>query len=80
MMKRVPMPRRIDTLTPAKAVVFSGMLVQIGIPDTRKQKSLIEAVLEMAEREAKEIAQLRAQALNPSGNVDTADANSDAGR
>jgi hypothetical protein len=43
------------------------MLVQIGIPDAPKQKSLIELVLEMAEREAKEIAQLRAQAVNPPG-------------
>lgn len=39
------------------------MLIQIGIPDTPKQKSLSELVLEMAEREAKEIAQLRAQLL-----------------
>jgi hypothetical protein len=66
-MKRVPMPRRIDTLTPTKVVVLSGVLVQIGIPDTPNQKSLSEIVLEMAEREAKEIAQLRAQALNPQG-------------
>jgi hypothetical protein len=43
------------------------MLVQIGIPDAPKQKSINEIVLEMAEREAKEIAQLRTQALNSRG-------------
>ena len=43
------------------------MFVQIGIPNAPKQKSLNEIVLEMAEREAKEIAELRAQALNPQG-------------
>ena len=43
------------------------MLVQIGIPDAPKQKSLVELVLEMAEREANEIAQLKVHALNPVG-------------
>jgi hypothetical protein len=43
------------------------MLVQIGIPNAPRQKSLGELVLEMAEREAKEIAELRAQALKPLG-------------
>jgi hypothetical protein len=43
------------------------MLVQIDILDTPKQKSLMEAVLEMAQREAEEIARLRAQALSPKG-------------
>jgi hypothetical protein len=46
-------------------VVPSAMLVQIAIPNIAKPKSVIEIVLEMAEREAKEIAQLRAKALNP---------------
>jgi hypothetical protein len=43
------------------------MLVQIGIPDTPKQKSISELIIELAEREANEIAQLKTQALNPTG-------------
>jgi hypothetical protein len=53
----------IVELAPTKVGMPSGTLVQIGITDTPKQKSIMEAVLEMAEREAKEIAQLRAQVL-----------------
>jgi hypothetical protein len=57
------------------------MLVQIGIPDAPKQKPLIEVVLEMAEREAEEIAQLRARALSSLGNAVTPeDADSNAWR
>lgn len=46
-------------------VVPSGMLHQIGSPNPPKQKSISELVREMAEREAREIAELRAQALKP---------------
>lgn len=63
----MPMPRRIDTLTLTKVEKLSGMLVQIGIPDTPKQKSISELIIELAEREANEIAQLKTQALNPTG-------------
>lgn len=57
----MPMPRRIDTLYPTRVEELSGMFVQIRIPDTPKQKSISELILELAEREANEIAQLKAK-------------------
>ena len=45
----------------------SGMLHQIGSTKTPKQKTISELVREMDEREAEEIAQLRAQALQSVG-------------
>jgi hypothetical protein len=45
--------------------VLSNLLIQVGIPNTPRQKSLGDLVLEMAECRAKKIAELRAQALKP---------------
>ncbi len=47
-------------------MIPSDMLLQISVPDSApKQKSISELILEMAERETKEIAQLKTQALKP---------------
>lgn len=54
---------------PTTLVVLSPVLLQIGVRDTPKQKSIGEVVAELAEREAREIAQLRAQALKSPGTL-----------
>jgi hypothetical protein len=56
-------------IAPTKLVALSPVLVHIGVRDTPKQKSISEFVVELAGREAKEIAQLRAQALKSLGTL-----------
>jgi hypothetical protein len=48
---------------PTMVMVVSPVLIQIGIRNTPKPNSNSELVVELAEREANEIAQLRTQAL-----------------